>query len=193
MDKDMREKAAKTAVDGFIVVERIYRHAYQTIMALKDKLKAEHNLKAESPVYHNYQSGADPESWLYHFRGFYLANTKVTLEVYNKKEVPILFIQASLYNPNGKEPVLRYGLIERIFNISTWKGARFDDYFRMTLIEIHAERQSGHIKTNSCEAKVRFDEKPLLDIREDKDIVSLAGEIVDKYGRIFKTRPSIEL
>jgi hypothetical protein len=69
----MREKAAKTAVDGFVVVERIYRHAYQTLVTLKDKLKMDYNLKVESPLYYNPQSVADPKSWIHHFRGLYLA------------------------------------------------------------------------------------------------------------------------
>lgn len=181
----MRERAARTAVDGFIVVERIYRHAYQTLMALKDTLKTEYNLKEESPFFSNPQSAANPNLWFYHFRGFYLANAKITLEAYNKKEVPVLFIQASLYNPNGKEPALRYGIIERIFNMKTWKGITFNDYFRMILEEFHAEPNSSEIKASHCEAIAHFDEKPLLDIREDKDIVALAGEIGGKYGKLL--------
>jgi len=185
MDKDMREKAAKTAIDGFIVVERIYRHAYQILMTLKDKLKVEYNLKSESPIYNNFQSGADPASWLYHFRGFFLAKAKISLDEYIDNEIPILFFQASLYNLNKQEPIFRYGLIEKIFNFRTWKGARFDDYFRIVLIHIHSEQQSGHIEADSCEAEVRFDEKPLLDIREDKDIALLAEEIGDKYAKLL--------
>ena len=183
MDKDIREKAAKTAVDGFIVVERIYRHAYQTLTALKEKLKGELNLKVESPMFSNPIYSADPKSWLYHFRGLYLAKAKVSVEEYMKREMPVLFLQASLYNPNGQEPILRYGIIEKIFNISLWKGARFDDYFKMTLIQVHDERKSGDVEANSCEAKVHFDEKPLLDIREDRHIVALAEEIGDKYAK----------
>jgi hypothetical protein len=183
MDPAMRKRAGKTAVDGFTVVERIYRHTYQTLMALKDTLKTQSNLKVESPLYNNPQSTADPKSWIYHFRGLYLASKKISLEEYGNKETPILFIQASLHNPDGREPVLRYGVIEKIFNMSPWKGVRFDDYFRMTLVQLHTEQKPGDIKTSNCEVTVRFDEKALLDLREDKDIVALAGEIGEKYAK----------
>ncbi len=183
MNKDIREKAARTAVDTFIAVERIYRHSYQTLMALKDKLKVDLNLKMESPLYMNFTSTADPRSWIHQFRGLYLSLNKISLEDYNKREIPILFLQASLYNPNSQEPILRYGIIERIFNITTWKNVRFDDYFRMTLIHLHNEQNSGEIKMSHCEAIVHCDEKPLLDIREDKDIVVLATEIGEKYAK----------
>ncbi len=193
MDKEIRESAARTAIDGFIVVERIYRHSYQTLMALKDKLKIDLNLKMESPLYMNFTATVDPKSWIHQFRGLYLSIKKISLEEYNKKEIPILFFQASLYNPNGQEPIFRYGVIERIFNLIAWKNARFDDYFRMTLIHLHNEQNSGKIKMSHCEAIVHCDEKQLLDIREDKNIVDLAEEIVGKHGRIFNTRPSLEL
>ena len=185
MNDDKREKAGKTAVDGFIVVERLYRHAYQTLMALKDELKTEDNLKAESPMYTNPKSDADPKSWLYYFRGIYLAEKKISLEEYRKKEVTILFLQASLYNVNRGEPLLRFGVIEKIFNMSTWKGIRFDDYVRMILAELHTEPKPGAIKASHCEGVVKFDEKPLLDIRDDNYVTDLAGEIGEKYARLL--------
>lgn len=114
MDETMRKKAARTAVDGFKVVERLYRHAYQIITALKDEIKMTYNLKGECPLYNNSQSATDPKSWLYHFRGLYLASRKISLDEYTKRGHPILFLQASLYNPKDKEPLLRYGVIENI-------------------------------------------------------------------------------
>jgi hypothetical protein len=110
-----------------------------------------------------------------------LANEKFSLEEYKKKGKPVLFIQTSLYNPNGREPILRYGVIEKIFNMRPLKGATFDDYFRMTLAQIHENPKSGHVKAFNCEASVVFNEKPLLDIKEDKDVVALAREIGEKY------------
>lgn len=183
-DKDDRKNAAKTAVDGFIVVERIYRHSLQVLISLKDELKTEHNFK-ESPSYGNYQSFTDPKSWIWQFRGLYLAPKKILLEEYQNKEVPILFLQISMYNPNRREPILRYGIIKRIFNISTWKGVRFDDYFKMTLILMHDEPKPGDLKMTHCEATVDFEERALLDIREDKDISALAKEISERYMKHF--------
>ena len=184
MDNNMREKAAKTAVDAFIVVERIYRHSFQTLNALKEELKTQLGL-IESPLRISAQSSADPKSWIYQFRGVYLANKKLSLEEYKKQETPILFLQVSLYNPSGREPILRYGIIQRIFNMRPLKGARFDDYFRMVLARMHDEPKSGELKALSCNATVHFDEKPLLDIREDKEVVALAGEISEKYAKFL--------
>jgi hypothetical protein len=183
MDENLRKKAGKTAVDGFIVVERIYRHSYQVLTALKDDIKRQYNfLKEESAMRSSSQSTSDPESWIYQFRGIYLANEKFSLEEYKKKEKPILFIQASLYNPtNAQEPILRYGVIEKIFNMKPWKGVHFDDYFRMTLAQIHETPKSGRVRASHCEASVVFDETLLLDIKEDKDVVSLAKVIGEKY------------
>lgn len=190
MDETLRKKAAKTAVDSFIVVERIYRHSFQVLTALKDDIKRQFNfLKEESAMRSSSQSTSDPESWFYHFRGIYLANEKFSLEEYKKKEKPILFIQASLYNPtNAQEPILRYGVIEKIFNMKPWKGIHFDDYFRMILAYIHENPKSGNIRASHCEASVVFDEKPLLDVKEDKDIVVLAKEIGDKYIKFLTPR-----
>ena len=109
-DKDDRQKAAKTAIDGFIVVERIYRHSFQVLISLKDELKTEHELK-ESPLYGSYSGATDPKSWIWQYRGLYLAAKKVSLEEYQKEEIPILFLQVSMYNPNGREPIFRYGVI----------------------------------------------------------------------------------
>ena len=181
-DTDTRKRAARTAVDGFIAVERIYRHAHQILMVLKDKLKDELNLRVDSPVRSNASSSQDPESWIHKFRGLYLSETRVSLEEYKKKEVPLLFLQMSLRNPNGNEPMLRYGVIEKIFNMSTWKGARFDEYFRMILAELHSDPKSAPVKASHCEAVVHFDEKLLLDVRVDSDIVDLAREIGERYG-----------
>jgi hypothetical protein len=185
VNQDVRQKAGKTAVDGFAVAERIYRHAYQTLMALKDALKTEFDLKGESALCSNPQSATDPRSWIYHFRGLYLAKTRISLEGYETKQIPVLFLQASLYNRNGQEPLLRYGIVEKIFNMSPLKGAKFDDYFRATLAQIHAEPSSGNIRASNCEATVRFDEEPLLDIRQDQDVEALAGEIGDNYAKLL--------
>ena len=57
-----RQKAAQTAVDGFKVVERIYRHAYQILIALKDEIKTDLNLKIESPQRMQAQSSYDQKS-----------------------------------------------------------------------------------------------------------------------------------
>lgn len=181
MDEDLRKKAAKTAIDAFTVVERIYRHSYQILNALKESIKTDYNLKKESAMRSSPQSTSDPCSWIYHFRSVYLANEHFSFEDYKKKERAILFIQASLYHPEGREPILRYGIIEKIFNMKPYKGASFDDYFRSILLEIHNNPNSGHVKASSCEASVVFNEKPLLDIKEDKDIVALVKEIGEKY------------
>jgi len=181
MDKTMKQKAARTAVDGFKVVERLYRHGYQILTALKDEIKMAQNLKSESPMYNNSQSATDPKSWLYHFKGLYLAYKKISLDEYIKTQGPILFLQASLYNPTDKEPLLRYGVIQNISDLKTWKGARFDDYFRQIIGELHSEPRSGKIKTSHCIGATKFDEKPLLDIREDQDVLALAGIIGEKY------------
>lgn len=183
-DQDNRKKAAKTAVDGFTVVERIYRHSFQVLTSLKEELKTEQEFK-ESPSYGSYTSANDPKSWIWQFRGLYLAPQKILLEEYQKKEVPILFLQVSKCNPNGREPTFRYGIIKRIFNTITWKGVRFDDYFKMILNQIHDEQKSGDLKTTHCEAEVDFEEKALLDIREDKDVSALAKEISEKYVKQF--------
>jgi hypothetical protein len=183
-DQDDREKAVKTVIDGFTVVERIYRHSFQVLMSLKEELKTEHEFK-ESPSYSSFSSANEPKSWIWQFRGLYLAPQKILLEGYQKNQVPILFLQVSMYSPNGREPILRYGVISRISNIATWKGARFDDYFKKTLTQMHDEQKTGNLKTTHCEAKVEFEEKALLDIREDKDILHLAKEISEKYIKYF--------
>ncbi|MGV8080975.1 MAG: hypothetical protein AB2L22_13075 [Syntrophales bacterium] len=184
-EKDIRKKAAQTAVDGFIVVEKIYRHSHQVMNSLKDDLKAKYNLKVDSPPRTSSQSASDPLSWIYQFRGFYLAYEKFSLDEYKKKVKPILFILASLYNPDGQEPILRYGVIEKIYDMKIWKGATFDDYVRMILARIHDNPKPGHVRASHCEASVLFYEKPLLDIREDKDIELLAIEIGDKYIKLL--------
>ena len=181
-DTDMRAQASRTAVDGFKVVERIYRHAYQTLMVLKDRIKEDLNLKVESPLRNNAINTSDPSSWIFKFRGLVLSASKIALEEYKNRQVPILFLQVSLHNSNWREPLIRYGVIEKIFNMSTYKGARFDDYFRMILTELHAEPSAEAVKASHCEAIVRFDEKPLLDVREDSHVADLGREISEKYG-----------
>jgi hypothetical protein len=181
-DTDTRKRAARTAVDGFIAVERIYRHAYQTLIVLKDRIKDDLNLKVESPLRNNAITTSDPSSWIFKFRGLFLSSSKIALEEYKKRQVPALFLQVSLHNPNGREPLIRYGVIEKIFNMTAWKGVRFDDYFRMILTELHAEPSAEVMKASHCEAIVHFDEKPLLDIREDSDVADLGREISEKYG-----------
>ena len=66
--------------------------------------------------------------------------------------------------------------------MSALKDARFDIYFKAILAQLHAKPESGHIRASNCEVELRFDEKPLLDIRKDEDIVALAGEIGQKYA-----------
>ena len=185
MDDETRQRAARTVVDGFMVVERIYRHAYQTLMALKDDIKAELNLKFESPQYSQTQSSGDPKSWIYHYRGLYLSRKKILLEDYKKKEHPVLFLQISLYNQNGKEPFLRYGVVQKLTITGTWKNPRFDDYFRELLSEIHFSQGTGEIKTLHSNGTIQSSEIPLLDIREDSDIVTLAKKIISKYSDFF--------
>ena len=75
---------------------------------------------------------------------------------------------------------------EKIFNLTKWKGVRFDDYFRIILTELHEEPSQKNIKTSYCEGVVHFDEKPLLDIRDDSDVTTLVKEIVNKYGKLLK-------
>ena len=96
-----------------------------------------------------------------------------------------LFLQASLHTSKVKEPLLRYGIVEKIFNMSTWKGIRFDDYFRMILAELHASPGSNPVKASHCEARVQCVEKPLLDVREDSDVVDLAQQISEQYGELM--------
>jgi hypothetical protein len=94
-------------------------------------------------------------------------------------------LQASLYNQNKIEPLLRYGVIEKIFNRRTWKGIRFDDYFRMILAELHSQPKSDAVKVSHCEAIVHFAEKAILDVREDADVVDLCGQIAERYGHLL--------
>jgi len=185
MEHDLRQQAAQTARDCFKAVETIYRHAYQVLIALKDEIKTEYNLKAESPVYHQAQSSTDPRSWFYHFRCLYLAADKVSLEEYKKHPIPILFLQASFYIPAGMEPILRYGVVKKIEVVGTWKNARFDEYFRELVTELHYDSKSNHIKTFHCRGDARFEEMPLLDLREPGDVVALAKKIKDKYGALL--------
>ena len=185
MDDETRQRAAHTAVDGFKVIERIYRHAYQTLIALKDEIKAELNLKFESPQYYQFQSASDPKSWIHHYKGLYLSRKKILLEDYKKKEHPILFLQTSLYNQNGKEPFLRYGIIEKLIITGTWKNARFDDYFKELLSELHFSQGAGEIKTLHSKGTIQYSKILLLDIREDSDIVTLAKEIISKYSNFI--------
>jgi len=185
MVDNVRHKAAQTAVDGFKVVERLYRHAYQILTALKDEIKTELNLKNESPQLIQSQSSSVPKSWIHHFRGMYLSHKKFSLDEYTEKEIPILFLQTSLFNQNNNEPVLRYGIVEKIFNLVKWKNARFDDYFRLILVELHAEPSQANIKTPYVESIIHFDEKPLLDIRDDSDITTLVEDISKKYGKFL--------
>ena len=182
---DTRIRAGQTAIDGFNIVERLYRHTYQVLMALKDKLKDELNLRVESPFYNSSIATSDPASWIFRFRGLYLAASKMSLEEYGKLKAPLLFLQASLHNSNSIEPLLRYGVIEKILNMSAWKNIRFDDYFRMIMAELHADPNPDPIRASHCEAVVHFDEKPLLDIREDSEVVDLAREIGERYGELM--------
>lgn len=185
MDKDMRKRAAQTVIDSFIVVERIYRHTYQTLNGLKESIKKDYPFKAESSMHTNPTVTSDPTSWIVNYRGLYLANDKIHLEEYKKKSQPVLFLHCSIFNKNNIEPILRYGVIEKIDNIAPIKGVRFDDFFREILYYMHTEMKKGTIKAPHCEATVDFHDKYLLDIREDKDIISLSREINDKFTKKY--------
>ncbi len=141
MDNSMREKAIRTSIDGFKVVERIYRHTYQTLIALKEEIKAEFSFKAESPLYNQSIATNDPKSWVYHFKGQYLSEKKISIEDYKKKWIPILFLQSSMFHTTDQEPLIRYGVIEEITNILGYKGIRFDDLFREIISTIHNARK----------------------------------------------------
>ena len=183
MTKDTRERehAAQTVKNGFLVVERIYRHAYQTLMAMKNMIREEYNFTTESGLIGNAVTASDTRSWIYHSRGVCLATSRFDLDKYKEKPFPVLFLQASLYKPSGMEPVIRYGVIKKISNIKPYKGARLEDYFRGILIALHADSQQGNIKTLHCEASISFEERFLLDIREDKDVSSLVETIAHQY------------
>ena len=172
-------------MDSFQAVETIYRHAYQVLSALKDEIKTEYNLKAESPVYHQAQSSTDPKSWFYHFRCLYLAAEKISLEEYRTHPVPILFLQASFFKQTGIEPILRYGIVKKIEITGTWKNARFDEYFRELLTEINYDSGNKSIKTLHARGEVRFKETSLLDLRDADDVMALAKEIKETYGDLL--------
>jgi len=181
MQLNDREHANQTVLDAFRVVERIYRHTYQTLIALKDEIKSALDLKFESPQIPQSQSSTDPKSWIHQYRGLHLAREKFSLEDY-RKSTPILFLQASLYGEPPRKPILRYGMIERIFDFIEYKNPRFDDYFKKILLELHSAPRSGDIETGNCKARLDYKEKPLLDILETQDVVALAKETVAVFG-----------
>jgi len=183
MNQEMRQKASQTAVDAFKAVERIYRHAHQTLTALKEEIKTANNLKFESDIFNNAQSSTDPASWIYQFKGVYLAQQKFSFDEYKKKIFPVFFLQSSMCNSDGREPVIRYGIIRKIFNFNMYKNARFKEFVRSILTELHAEHEGKNIKARNCEAEVEMDEKLLLDLREDSNIEGLSREITEKYGK----------
>ena len=182
MEQDIRERAAQTVVDSFKVVERIYRHAHQTMTSLKEEIKTANNLRFESDVISCVQSSSDPASWIYRFRGLYLAHQNFSFEEYKQNTFPVFFLQSSIFNPDAKEPIIRFGIIKKIFNFNIYKNARFKDFVREILTELHAEREARNIRAPHCEAKVMVDEKLLLDLREDSNIEALTREISEKYG-----------
>jgi hypothetical protein len=55
----------------------------------------------------------------------------------------------------------------------------------MIMAELHADPNPDPIRASHCEAVVHFDEKPLLDIREDSEVVDLAREIGERYGELM--------
>jgi hypothetical protein len=183
MDQEMRQKATKTAVDAFKAVERIYRHAHQTMTALKEEIKTANNLKFESDPINCVQSSSDPASWIYHFKGVYLSQQKFSFDEYKRKIFPVFFLQSSMCNSDGREPVIRYGIIRKIFNFNMYKNARFKEFVRDILTELHAEHEGGNIKARRCEAEVKIDEKLLLDLRKDSNVETLSKEITEKYGK----------
>ena len=95
MEQNIRERAAQTAVDAFKVVERIYRHAYQTMTSLKEEIKTANNLQFESDVINCVQSSSDPASWIFRFKGLYLANQKFSFEEYKQKTFPVFLMSSS--------------------------------------------------------------------------------------------------
>jgi len=182
MNQDLRQQAAQTAVEAFKAVERIYRHAYQTLMVLKEEIKTANNLRFESDMINCVQSSNDPASWIYNFKGVYLTRHKFTFDEYKQKLFPVFFLQTSMCNPDGMEPLIRYGIIRKVFNFSMYKNARFKEFVREILAELHANNGGEAIKARHCEAEVEKDEKLLFDLREDSDVVALSKEISEKYG-----------
>lgn len=185
MNQDMRQQAAQTAVEAFKAVERIYRHAYQTLTALKEEIKTANNLKFESDTINCVQSSSDPASWIYHFKGVYLARQKFTFDEYKQRKFPVFFLQSSMCNPKDREPIIRYGIIRKIFNFNMYKNARFKEFVREILTELHAMHGVKDIKARHCEAEVDMDERLLLDLREDSNIEALSREINEKYGQVL--------
>lgn len=185
MDSAEHKKAARTVTDAFKVVERIYRHTYQTLTALAEELKTALELDFMSPQNPQSQSSTDPKSWIHQYRALYLSRNKFSLEDYKGRPRPIIFLQVSIYyNGSKQEPALRYGLINEISSFLEYKNPRFDDYFKKIMNELHAAPKTGKIATTHCTAKVDFEEIPLLNIRDDADIVALARIITDKHGKI---------
>lgn len=185
MDQNIKQKAAKTIVDAFIVINRIYRHVYKTLDVLKEHIKTNYDFSQASSMCQNPDSSTDPETWFPHFKGLYLSFSKINLEDYRREPIPVLFLQASLYNPKQREPILRYGVIKKVSIIRDYKGAKFDDYFRRILMQIHSEPKTGIIKSYYHETEIDFTEKPLLDYIEEKDIEELAKQIGAKYIKQF--------
>jgi hypothetical protein len=185
MEEDKRQKAAETVIDAFNVVERIYRHAFQVLSVLINEIKNMRPFEFESSLQSDSSSVNDPKSWIIHYRGVYLSAKKFDLDDYRKKNIPILLLQSSFYNPKKNEPLLRYGVIEHITDLKSFKGARFENYFQEIIEKLHVEPKQGEVKTPHCNARVIFDEKKLLDIREDKDVVDVSEEIRKKYVNRF--------
>jgi len=186
MNEHIRQNAAQTVIDAFKVAGKIYRHSYQVLDTLKEKIKTDNDLKLESTIYNNTQSANDPDTWVYQFKGLYLGSRKFTFDEYKKNKIPVLFLQSSIYHSENREPLIRYGIIERMYDFSPLQGAGFHSYFRMLIWALHKKAKPGTIIASNCKGDVEFEEKPLLDIREESDLVALADKINDKYsGRII--------
>jgi hypothetical protein len=182
MNEHIRQNAAQTTIDAFKVAAKIYRHSYQVLDTLKEKIKTDNGMRLESQVCNSTQSANDPDTWIYQYRGLYLGRKEFTFDGYKSQEIPVLFLQSSIYSFENSEPLIRYGIIERMYDFSPFQGAKFNEYFKKLLLVMHKDAAPGTIITSHCKAEVEFDEAPLLDIREDSDLLALADKINDKYG-----------
>jgi len=185
MEKNIRKAAAKTAVDAFVAVERIYLHANQVLIALREELKTGLDLKAGSYMQHQAQASSDPKSWIYHYIALYLSKHIITLDKYLDNPTPLFFIQVSLFNFDNSEPVLRWGVLEKIIKVQRSKGMNLDSLFREIMAESHNEGVKNEIKTLHCRANVKSEYQLLLDVRNDSDIHEVSKKAIDNYGNFF--------
>jgi len=185
MEKNTRKEAAKTAIDAFAAVERIFLHASQVLIAFREELKTGLGLKAASSMHNQAQAASDPRSWIYHFKALYLSKSTISLDKYLDSPTPLFFIQASFFNSDNSEPVLRWGVLEKIFEVQRSKGMNLDGLFREIMTEIHNEGIENEIKTLHCRTIMRSENKLLLDVRSDRDLHEVSKKAIDDYGKFF--------